>query len=136
MLSYPRIKQKKERSVCRMSTKKLCVAVIGSRSIKDAVLEKYIPREAAMLVSGGAEGVDTLAEAYAKTHGIPIRVIRPNYELYGKHAPILRDKQIVECADLVIAVWDGVSKGTAFTIDYAHERNVPVRLFIPQKSQA
>lgn len=116
--------------------KSLCVAVIGSRSITDADLAKYIPEDAASLVSGGAEGVDTLAEAYARSHGIPIRIIRPNYELYGKHAPILRDKQIVECADLVIAVWDGVSAGTAFTVDYAHERNVPVRLYIPQKTQA
>lgn len=116
--------------------KQLCVAVIGSRSITDADLSKYIPAQAASLVSGGAEGVDALAEAYARAHGLPIRIIRPNYELYGKHAPILRDKQIVECADLVIAVWDGVSAGTAFTVDYAHERNVPVRLYVLQKSQA
>lgn len=119
-----------------MKQKELCVAVIGSRSITGADLESYIPTDATSLVSGGAEGVDALAEAYAHAHGLPIRVIRPNYELYGKHAPLLRNKQIVECADLVIAVWDGVSKGTAFTVDYAHERNVPVRLYIPQKSQA
>jgi nucleoside 2-deoxyribosyltransferase len=37
----------------------------------------------------------------------------------------------VECADLVIAIWDGESTGTAYTIDYAHERGVPVRLYIP-----
>ena len=119
-----------------MSARTFCVAVVGSRSITDADLAKYIPQDATCLVSGGAEGVDTLAERYAKEHGIPIRVIRPNYELYGKHAPILRDKQIVECADLVVAVWDGVSTGTAFTVDYAHERNVPVRLYIPQKIKA
>ena len=119
-----------------MRDREFCVAVIGSRSITDAELEKYIPQDATCLVSGGAEGIDTLAEAYAAKHGLPIRVIRPNYELYGKHAPLLRDKQIVECADLVVAVWNGVSAGTAFTIDYAHERNVPVQLYIPQKTQA
>lgn len=119
-----------------MRGREFCVAVIGSRSITDAELEKYVPREATSLVSGGAEGIDTLAEAYAKAHGLPIRILLPDYGLYGKHAPILRNKQIVECADLVVAVWDGVSKGTAFTVDYAHERNVPVRLYIPQKIQA
>ncbi len=119
-----------------MKQAEFCVAVIGSRSITEADLAKYIPCEATCLISGGAEGVDALAEAYALSHGLPIRILRPNYALYGKHAPLLRDKQIVECADLVVAVWDGVSKGTAFTVDYAHERNVPVRLYIPQKSQA
>lgn len=116
-----------------MKRNELRVAVIGSRSITDADLSGYIPRDATMLISGGASGVDTLAETYAKTHRLPIRILRPNYALYGKRAPLLRNQQIVECADLVIAVWDGVSSGTAYTIDYAHERGVPVQIFIPPK---
>lgn len=113
----------------------LCVAVIGSRSIRQADLARYLPAETTMLVSGGAVGVDTLAEEYAKQHGLPIRVIRPNYELYGRKAPLFRNRQIVECADLVIALWDGSSSGTAYTVDYAHERGVPVRLYIPESAQ-
>lgn len=113
----------------------LHVAVIGSRSITDADLSKYIPRDATMLISGGASGVDTLAEKYAASHDLPIRILRPNYAVYGKRAPLLRNRQIIECADLVIAVWDGVSRGTAYTIDYAHERGVPVQLYIPPKKQ-
>lgn len=109
----------------------LCVAVIGSRSIRQADLARYLPPEATMLVSGGAVGVDTLAEEYARLHELPIRVIRPNYGLYGRKAPLFRNRQIVECADLVVALWDGKSTGTAYTIDYAHERGVPVRLYIP-----
>ena len=68
---------------------------------------------------------------YAAEKGLPIQVIKPRYDLFGKKAPLLRNRQIVECADLVIAIWDGESTGTAYTIDYAHERGVPVRLYIP-----
>ena len=108
-----------------------CVAVVGSRGIGEADLSRYIPEEATMLVSGGANGVDTLAERYAKEKGLPIKVIKPQYGLFGKRATLLRNRQIVECADLVVAIWDGESSGTAYTIDYAHEKGVPVRLYIP-----
>ena len=113
---------------------RLCVAVIGSRGIKRADLARYLPAETTMLISGGAVGVDTLAEEYAEQHGLPIRVIRPNYAMYGKNAPLLRNKQIVESADLVVALWDGSSPGTAFTVNYAHEQGVPVRLYIPEEA--
>ena len=118
-----------------MEKEPFCVAVIGSRGISYADLSAYIPGEATCIVSGGAMGVDTLAEEFAKEHGLPIRVICPNYELFGKRAPLIRNRQIVECADLVVAVWDGSSPGTAYTIDYAHERGIPVKLYIPAPKQ-
>lgn len=118
-----------------MEPSALCVAVIGSRGIRSADLSRYIPKETTQIVSGGATGVDTLAEQYAAAHQIPIRILRPQYSLYGKRAPLFRNRQIVECADLVIAVWDGRSSGTAYTIDYAHERGVPVRIYIPEGSE-
>ena len=118
-----------------MEKESFCVAVIGSRGISRADLSAYIPKQTTCLVSGGAMGVDSLAEEYAKEHGLPIRIIRPNYELFGKRAPLLRNRQIVECADLVVAVWDGKSAGTAYTIDYAHEKGVPVKLYIPPEKQ-
>ena len=111
--------------------KTLRVAVIGSRGIRSVDLSTYIPAEATELISGGATGVDALAEAYARSHGIPIRVLRPDYALYGRKAPLVRNRQIVECADLVVAVWDGHSTGTTYTVDYANARGVPVRLYIP-----
>lgn len=118
-----------------MDKEPFCVAVIGSRGLSWADLSAYIPPNATSLVSGGAMGIDTLAEEYAKKHGLPIRVIRPNYSVFGKQAPLLRNRQIVECADLVIAVWDGHSPGTAYTVDYAHEKGVPVQLYILPENQ-
>ena len=115
--------------------KSLRVAVIGSRNIQKADLSRYLPAETAMLISGGAVGVDTLAEEYAAQRGLPIRIFRPNYALYGRKAPLVRNRQIVDCADLVIALWDGSSTGTVYTVNYAQERGVPVRLYIPAQTE-
>lgn len=93
------------------------VAIIGSRSITSVDLETVVPPEATVIISGGARGVDTLARAYAETHGLPCTEIRPDYARYGHGAPLRRNAAIVREADLVIAIWDGASRGTAFTID-------------------
>ena len=106
------------------------VAIVGSRSIINYNLSKRIPPDATLIISGGASGIDTLAERYADERGIKKQIFYPNYELYGKSAPLIRNKLIVDSADLVIAIWDGSSHGTAFTIDYAKRRNVPCQIYI------
>ena len=106
------------------------VAIIGSRNIAEAEIDKYIPPDASLIISGGAIGVDTLAERYADEKGIKKLILYPNYELYGKSAPLIRDKLIVDHADLVIAIWDGQSSGTEFTISYAKRRGVPCEIYI------
>ncbi|MBR6562911.1 MAG: hypothetical protein IKK70_03120 [Clostridia bacterium] len=106
------------------------VAIIGSRGITNADIGKYIPPDTTLIISGGARGVDTLAERYADEHGIEKLILLPQYELYGKNAPLIRNKAIVEHADLVIAFWDGSSHGTRFTIDYAKGRKIPCRIYI------
>lgn len=94
------------------------VAVIGSRNIRELDLERYIPADTCEIVSGGAVGVDKLAEEYAKAHGIPVTVFLPEYKRFGRAAPLKRNEQIVDYADLVIAFWNGRSRGTKYTIEY------------------
>lgn len=106
------------------------VAVVGSRSLTNADISKYIPPDAELIISGGAVGIDTLAEQYADSKGIKKLILYPDYELYGKTAPLIRNKLIVDNADIVIAVWDGSSSGTEYTISYAKRRNVPIEIYI------
>ncbi len=106
------------------------VAVVGSRSILNAEIDRFIPPDATLIISGGAVGIDSIAEKYADRKGIEKMIIYPDYELYGKSAPLIRDKLIVDNADMVVAVWDGVSKGTEFTISYAKRRGVPIEIYI------
>lgn len=106
------------------------VAVIGSRSITDIEIDRFIPPDTDLIISGGAIGVDTLAERYADKKGIEKLILHPEYELYGRSAPLIRDKLIVDHADLVVAIWDGESRGTEFTISYAKRRKVPCEVYI------
>ncbi|MBO4501117.1 MAG: DUF2493 domain-containing protein [Clostridia bacterium] len=103
------------------------VAVIGSRSIKSDI-GKYIPAGVTEIITGGAEGVDRFAERYADAHGISKHIIRPDYDRHGKAAPLVRNKRIVNLADMVIAFWDGSSAGTAFTIKYARKMKKPLKI--------
>ena len=104
------------------------VAVVGSRSIRNADLSAYIPKECTVIISGGAKGVDTLAEQYAKTQGIKTLILKPDYGRFQKGAPLRRNEEIVQQADMVLAFWDGASRGTKYTIDYAKKLGKPVKV--------
>ena len=105
------------------------LAIIGSRTFEDysllnqevnKLVQKY---DIDMILSGGAKGADTLAERYAQENSIPTMIYTPMYEKYGKSAPIQRNKKIIEESDVVIAFWDGVSKGTKSAIVMAEKKN-------------
>ncbi len=106
------------------------VAIVGSRRLTNITISKYIPKETTQIITGGAKGIDTLAEKYADENNITKTIIKPEYKKYGIHAPLIRNKEIVEKADLIIAIWDGESKGTKSAIDYAKELNKKINLYI------
>ena len=106
------------------------LAIIGSRGIKDIQLEKFITSEVTEIVSGGALGVDSVAREYAKASGLSLVEFLPKYKIYGKGAPLIRNKEIVNYADKVIAFWDGKSRGTKFVIEYAEKVNKPCKVVI------
>ena len=100
------------------------IAIIGSRSLSPDNIGNYI-QENDEIVSGGAKGVDACAAEYAKSKGLKLTLFLPQYKLYGKAAPLIRNKQIVDYADKVIAFWDGHSKGTLSVIKYAEKVGKP-----------
>ena len=108
------------------------VAIVGSRDLS-VDIEKYIPENTTEIVSGGARGIDTLAERWADQHNIPKLILKPDYDNYGRSAPIRRNKTIVSAADMVVAIWDGKSRGTKFTIDYAKKCGIPVKIVLIEK---
>ena len=97
------------------------IAVIGSRNLKVENLEKYLPADCTEIVSGGAKGIDECAAKYANAHDIKLTEFLPQYEKYKRGAPIVRNKQIVDYADLVLAFWDEKSKGTESVIRYCEK---------------
>lgn len=103
----------------------MIIGVIGSRDLMVDKLEKYIPVGCDKIVSGGAVGIDKCAADYARKQGIELLEILPDYKKYGKAAPILRNKTIVDESHLVIAFWNGSSKGTKMVIEYCRKTNKP-----------
>lgn len=106
------------------------IAVIGSRNSTVKDLGNYLPKEVTEIVSGGAKGIDTCAKEYALANGIKLTEFLPEYEKYGKSAPLKRNLQIIYYADLVLAFWDGESRGTKNVIDNCKKREKKVRVFI------
>ena len=70
-------------------------------------------------------------KAFADKNKISKLIIYPDYKKYGKFAPLKRNEKMVELADTVIIVWDGKSKGTKYTIEYAKKRNKKITLLSP-----
>ncbi|MEA4900580.1 hypothetical protein [Desulfitobacterium sp.] len=108
------------------------VAIIGSRGLCVPNLEKYLPEDVTEIVSGGARGVDTSAKEYALAHGLKLTEFLPEYDKFGRGAPLKRNITIIENADLVLAFWDGKSHGTKFVIDNCRQHGIPVKVFLPK----
>ena len=104
--------------------------IVGSRSVKEFDLSKYIPPQTELIISGGASGVDSIAEKYADEHKISKLILRPRYDMYGRCAPLKRNESMVDVADTVLVVWDGISRGTKYTIDYAKRKNKTIKVIL------
>lgn len=85
-----------------------------------------------VLVSGGARGVDQWAVNYgAKAWNLKSMVFPAEWDKHGKRAGIVRNGQIVQVADFIVAFWDGESRGTKSTIDLALKARKHLEVFFP-----
>ncbi len=105
------------------------IAVVGSRTITDVSLDSLIPPQCTEIVSGGARGVDTCARDFAQAHGLKLTEFYPDYDRFGRSAPLKRNDLIVAHADMVLAFWDGVSHGTIYTLKQCKKQGKPYRVF-------
>ncbi len=103
--------------------KDIRLAIVGGRDFSDY---NYLTREVEQLqqqmnivaiISGGARGADSLGERFANEHHIPKKIFPAQWDLYGRSAGFRRNQTIVDNADVVLAFWDGQSRGTADTIN-------------------
>lgn len=108
------------------------IAVIGSRTYRNLEQVRGFIRGLSIhdtVISGGAKGVDRTAEDEARRLGMKVISIIPEWDKYGKRAGLIRNNYIIEKADFVAAFWDGISKGTKYTIDTAKKKNVKIKVF-------
>lgn len=99
------------------------------RKFDEAALRKIVetPHPDVVWIHGGAQGFDSLVEEVAASLGIKTTIIRPDYAKYGRGAPLVRDREIVDQADFMIAGYDGRTHGgTYYTIQYAKRQKKQV----------
>lgn len=98
------------------------------KHLRDLGLESPWPKA---VVSGGAQGGDTLGEQYAEAVGLPVERLVPDWKQHGKRAGFLRNLAMLDAIEpdgVVVAVWDGVSRGTRMTIAAARKRGLRVHV--------
>lgn len=105
------------------------VAIVGSRGYDFEIPEKCIPENTTLIISGGADGIDKKSREYARKHHILIYEILPEYNLYGKAAPLRRNDVVIKYADMVVAFWDGKSRGTKYVIEKCRKIKKPICVY-------
>lgn len=81
------------------------------------------------VVSGGAKGPDSYGELIAEEMSTPIKRFPAEWKKYGAYAGHLRNQQMAEYADALIAIWDGESKGTQDMIQKAEKENLKIYVY-------
>jgi hypothetical protein len=114
---------------------KVKTIIAGSRSIKSlsTVINAFngcqFKDKITEIVSGGATGVDQLGEQLAKKIGVSTKIFLANWQKYGKMAGMIRNREMAQYADALIAVYDGVSRGTKNMIEEATKRGLKIYVF-------
>lgn len=112
------------------------VIIAGSRDFDDYLLlqdhaDYMLSRQEDIeIVSGGASGADALGERYAKDRGYKLKIFPADWAKYGRRAGPIRNREMAEYADALLAYWDGKSRGTKNMIEEARARGLKVSIKI------
>lgn len=90
------------------------------------------------VICGGAQGADQLGKLYAAYHNIPIKYFIPEWEIHGKAAGPIRNSEMADYAGetgWLIALWDGISKGTSDMIKKANVKGLKVYVHLVKKDE-
>lgn len=113
------------------------VIIAGSRSttlsdFSEGMVACPFLLQISTVISGTAKGADALGERYAELNDIPLFKYPANWDKHGKKAGYLRNIEMAENADALIAFWDGKSHGTNHMINIAKERNLQIFIHLNQ----
>jgi predicted Rossmann fold nucleotide-binding protein DprA/Smf involved in DNA uptake len=107
--------------------------IAGSRNIHDYDLVVQAVNASGIkiteVISGNAAGIDTLAIQYAIENNLPIGIFPADWDTHGRKAGPLRNAEMAENADALIAIWDGKSRGTASMINIASRKKLSVYVY-------
>lgn len=115
----------------------IVICVSGSRSVRGYWIFSRLMRKIIKEITDAGEtvkiiegmcfyGGDYLARIFAHRNKIPIQHYPAKWEEHGKAAGFIRNKDLIEEADRLVAVHDGVSKGTLNAVEYAQDKKIDV----------
>lgn len=102
--------------------------IAGGRDFNNGVITRYILSQFTdidEIVSGNARGADTQGRLYAEQYNIPYTLFPAQWDTFGKSAGYIRNAEMADYADALIAFWDGKSKGTSHMIKTMKIKNKP-----------
>lgn len=106
------------------------VIIAGSRTINDfEPVEKALKKGKEVItevVSGCAEGIDTLGEHWAWVHSKKVKKFPANWKKHGRKAGPIRNRKMAEYADAAVVIWDGKSRGSKNMIETMRSLGKPV----------
>jgi predicted Rossmann fold nucleotide-binding protein DprA/Smf involved in DNA uptake len=110
------------------------VAIVGSRHFADPErvtdYVKGLPAGSS-IITGSASGVDAAATRAARTRGLPVQVMPASFdELADASRSVARNQRLVDACDVLVAFWDGASKGTRSTVERALDAGKEVHVFV------
>ena len=110
------------------------VAIVGSRHFADPVrvadYVKSLP-SGSSIVTGSASGVDAAATKAAREKGMPVQVMAASFEeMADTSKSTARNQRLVDACDVLVAFWDGFSKGTRETVERALDSGKEVHVFL------
>lgn len=116
------------------------VVIAGSRTVTDydeilaamAFVEPLLRSPVSAVLCGEARGADTLGRRWATERGIPVESFPADWTLYKKKAGFIRNVDMLKNADVLVAIWNGYSPGTAHAIRTGRALGLPV-FEIPQR---
>lgn len=112
------------------------IIVCGTRNFNNSellysTLDNIITNgKATEIISGGCRGADKIGEEYAQTHKLTLKRFPADWEKYGRAAGPIRNRQMLDYAleenAIIVAFWDGKSRGTLNMITTAKKQNATV----------
>lgn len=112
----------------------MLLVIAGSRTAKESHVRQALMRcpwtkDITRVISGTAHGADKFGEKFAKENNIEVIQFPADWDKYGMSAGPRRNREMAENADALLAVWDGISKGTHSMLNYAKKYGLKIMIY-------
>lgn len=107
----------------------------GVRQLDIDAAMQSCPWQPSVIISGTAPGADRFGEKWAAQHGVQVLRFPAAWDLFGKAAGSIRNTQMAEAAEALVAVWDGESAGTRDMIAKAKAAGLKVHVHMMSKAE-